>query len=166
MKLLFCQKRAVPVQAAGRIQRWALTVASYEYKIVFRPTHKHSNADALSRLPSPTTSMEEPVPTELILLMEAMEKMPITGESIKDWTQKDPTLSHIYKYIQNGWPNQYPEELKQFSRWKSELLTMNGCILFGSRVLVPPPGRKQLLLELHQGHPGISRMKSLARMYL
>ena len=40
--------------------------------------------------------MEELVPTELILLMEAMEKMQITGESIKDWTQKDPTLSHIY----------------------------------------------------------------------
>ena len=43
---------------------------------------------------------------------------------------------------------------------------MNGCILFGSSVLVPPPGMKQLLLELHQGHPGISRMKSLAQMYL
>ena len=150
MKLLFCEKQAVPAQAAGRIQRWALILANYEYKILFRPTHKHSNADALSRLPSSTTSVEEPVPTELILLMEAIEKMPITGESIKDWTQKDPTLSRIYKYIQNGWPNQCPEELKQFVRWKLELSTLNGCILFGSRVLVPPPGRKQLLLELHQ----------------
>ena len=54
----------------------------------------------------------------------------------------------------------------QIVRWKSELSTLNGCILFGSRVLVPPPGRNQLLLELHQGHPGISRMRSLARMYL
>ena len=92
--------------------------------------------------------------------------MPITGESIKNWTQEDPTLSRIYKYIQNGWPNQCPEELKQFLRWKSELSTMNGCILFGSRVLVTPPQMKQLLLELYQGHPGLSRMKSLARMYL
>ena len=74
LKSLFCEKQAVPAQAAGRIQRWTLTFANYEYKILFCPTHKHSNADALSRLPSPTTSMEEPVPTELILLMEAMEK--------------------------------------------------------------------------------------------
>ena len=95
-----------------------------------------------------------------------MEKMPITGESIKNWTQKDPILSRVYKYIQNGWPNQCPEELQQFVRWKSELSTLSGCILFGSSVLVPPPGRNQLLLELHQGHPGISRMRSLARMYL
>ena len=95
-----------------------------------------------------------------------MKKMPLTGESIKNWTQKDPILSRVYKYIQNGWPNQCPEELQQFVRWKSELSTLNGCILFGSRVLVPPPARNQLLLELHQGHPGISRMRSLARMYL
>lgn len=140
LKSLFCEKRPVPPQAAGRIQRWALILANYEYKILFRPTHSRSNADALSRLPSPTVSLEEPVPTELILLMEAMEKMPITGESIKNWTQKDPILSRVYKYIQNGWPNQCPEELQQFVRWKSELSTLNGCILFGSRVLVPPPG--------------------------
>ena len=74
LKLLFCEKQAVHAQAARRIQRWTLTFAIYKYKILFCPTHKHSNADVLSRLPSPTTSMEEPVPIQLILLMEAMEK--------------------------------------------------------------------------------------------
>ena len=39
-------------------------------------------------------------------------------------------------------------------------INLEWFILFGSRVLVPPPGRKQLLLELHQGHSGISRIKS------
>ena len=29
----------------------------------------------------------------------------------------------------------------------------------------PPPGRNQALRELHGGHPGCSRMKSLARMF-
>ena len=47
LKSLFSEKQAVPVQASGRILRWALTLASYEYKILFRPTHKHGNADAL-----------------------------------------------------------------------------------------------------------------------
>ena len=32
--------------------------------------------------------------------------------------------------------------------------------------LIPKPGREQLLIELHVGHPGVSRMKSLACMYL
>ena len=79
-----------------------MTFTNYEYKILFRQTHKRSNADTLSRQPSPTLSAEEPVPTELILLMEAMDKMAITGESIKDWSQKNPTLSQstsIYKMV-------------------------------------------------------------------
>ena len=98
--------------------------------------------------------------------METIDKILITGESINDWTQNDPTLSCIYKYIQNSWPNQCPEELKQFVRWKVEESTLNSCILVGLMVLVTPSGSKQLLLELHQGHPGISKMKSLIRMYL
>ncbi len=32
--------------------------------------------------------------------------------------------------------------------------------------MVPPPGRAQVLKELHGGHPGVSRMKSLARMFV
>ena len=48
LKSLFNEKQPVPVQAAGRIQQWALTLANYEYMMAFRPTHKHSNADTLS----------------------------------------------------------------------------------------------------------------------
>lgn len=32
--------------------------------------------------------------------------------------------------------------------------------------MIPTPGRKAVLEELHEGHPGIARMKSLARMYV
>ena len=33
-------------------------------------------------------------------------------------------------------------------------------------MVIPPPGRQAVLQELHEGHPGMSRMKSLARMYV
>ena len=39
-----------------------------------------------------------------------------------------------------------------------------GCILWGSRVVVPEQGREMVLQELHDGHPGVTRMKSLTRM--
>ena len=38
--------------------------------------------------------------------------------------------------------------------------------MWGFRVVIPPPGRDLILTELHQTHPGISRMKSLARGYV
>ena len=40
---------------------------------------------------------------------------------------------------------------------KSELSVEDGCILWGSRVVVPPPGRVPIIKILHDGHPrGIS----------
>ena len=33
-------------------------------------------------------------------------------------------------------------------------------------VVIPRSGRKAVLAELHEGHPGVARMKSLARMYV
>ena len=41
-----------------------------------------------------------------------------------------------------------------------------GCILWGSRVVIPPPGRPKVIDKLHAAHPGISRMKSLARSFV
>ena len=38
--------------------------------------------------------------------------------------------------------------------------------MWGSRVVVPTKGRNAVLLELHEGHPRMTRMKSLARMYV
>ena len=39
-----------------------------------------------------------------------------------------------------------------------------GCILWGSRVVVPEQDWEMVLQELHDGHPGVIRMKSLTRM--
>ena len=38
--------------------------------------------------------------------------------------------------------------------------------MWASRVVVPPQGRQSILEELHETHPGVNKMKSLARMYL
>ena len=49
---------------------------------------------------------------------------------------------------------------------RMELSVINDCILWGNRVLIPEPGRQHVLRELHGGHPGVSRMKTLARMFV
>ena len=38
--------------------------------------------------------------------------------------------------------------------------------MWGSRVVVLPLGRGKLMDQLHEGHPGTCRMKSLARSYV
>ena len=43
---------------------------------------------------------------------------------------------------------------------------LDGCVIWGSRVVVPSQGREAVLAELHETHPGIVRMKNLARSYV
>ena len=75
-------------------------------------------------------------------------------------------LGRVLRYSRVGWPQKVKEELKQFSNRRKELSMEEGCILWGIRVVVPTKLRKQVLSELHQGHPGVVRMKSLARSHI
>ena len=49
---------------------------------------------------------------------------------------------------------------------KSELSVESGCILCGHKVIVPRKGQATVLALLHEAHPGIDRMKRLAREYV
>ena len=49
-------KKGVPPIAAARLQRWALFLSAYNYRIEFKSTTAHANADCLSQLPLPTSS--------------------------------------------------------------------------------------------------------------
>ena len=163
---LFNEHRSTSPQASARIRRWSLLLAAYEYALVFRKTEAHSNADALSRLPLPTVPAEVPTPPELVLLMDHLADSPVTADHIRSWTQRDPSLAPVLQYVQQGWPDQGDPNLMPFSAKREELSVHEGCILWGSRVVVPQQGREMVLQELHEGHPGTTRMKSLARMYV
>ena len=162
----FNEHRSTSPQASARIRRWSLLLAAYEYALVFRKTEAHSNADALSRLPLPTVPAEVPTPPELVLLMDHLADSPVTADHIRSWTQRDPSLAPVLQYVQQGWPDQGDPNLMPFSAKREELSVHEGCILWGSRVVVPQQGREMVLQELHEGHPGTTRMKSLARMYV
>ena len=99
---VFKETAGVPVMASARIQRWALTLSAYDYKIQFKAGVDNANADLLSRLPLPETPTIVPEPTETVLLMEALEASPTTAAHIKSWTEKDPVLSRVKDMILHG----------------------------------------------------------------
>ena len=160
---LFNESKPIPAQASNRIQRWALTLSSYQYTIACRTTQQHANADAMSRLPLPETPQKISVPPEFVLMVEKLDDAPITAAQIAAWTRRDPLLADVLRYIQNGWPASANDELKPYWMKKAELTSHAGCIMWAGRVIVPPPGRKQVLIDLHSGHPGVTEMKALAR---
>ena len=43
---------------------------------------------------------------------------------------------------------------------------LQGCVMWGNRVIVPPKLRQRVLEELHTGHLGVVKMKAMARSYV
>ena len=43
---------------------------------------------------------------------------------------------------------------------------VEGCLLWGGRVVIPQSLHKMVLTELHKEHMGVSRMKALARSHV
>ena len=163
---LLHEHRPTSPQASARVRRWSLLLSAYEYKLTFRKTHEHQNADALSRLPLPQTQTESSTPPELVLLMDHLDDSPVTARHIQTWTRRDPVLSKVMHYVERGWPSTSEESLSTYSAKRNELSIFHGCVMWGSRVVIPPQGRSTVLQELHEGHPGMTKMKALARMYV
>ena len=92
--------------------------------------------------------------------------LPVTAMQIRQATNTDPTLSKILNYTKNGWPKDVPENLKLFQSRSSELTVQGDVLLWGIRVVVPEKLQGDVLQELHSNHPGVTRMKSVARSYI
>ena len=128
--------------SSARVQRWALTLAMYNYQIAFKPTTAHSNAGGLSRLPLSEAPSEVPVPPEFVLLIEHLLDAPVKAYEIRTWTWRDPLLSKVKQFIQSGWPATVESQLRPYWTRRFELTVLDGCILWESQVVIPSPGRQ------------------------
>ena len=64
-----------------------------------------------------------------------------------------------------GW-NYSSSDLQSYFRIRSELIVETGCVLRGSRVVVPLKGCAKVLELLHEAHPGVDRMKQITWEYV
>lgn len=156
-------KTGVPTIAAARLQRWALILSAYSYDIVYKGSSHHMNADCLSRLPIHTDHAGD---EESIYHYTHVGELPVTSQEIAAATGKDPVLSRVLEFTQRGWPNTVDDDrLKPFFSRRHELSVEQDVLIWGLRVIIPGCLQTQILTELHDGHIGMSRMKSLARSY-
>ena len=161
---IFGPKAGIPPLAAARMQRWALLLACYQYKIEYRSSARNANADLLSRLPLASVS---PHPDEVCAHQVTVDQLPVTAKQIAERTRNDKVLAKVLEHTQSGWPNHTDEEsLKPYFTRRHELTIEDGCILWGRRVVIPDAQRMHILNELHECHPGMCRMKALARSFV
>ncbi|XP_030586939.1 uncharacterized protein K02A2.6-like [Archocentrus centrarchus] len=162
---IFNPQKSIPTMAAARLQRWALFLGAHTYTIEFKGTKLHGNADGLSRLPQRQTTEETTDPATVFHVAQ-MEPLPVTSAQVKRETSRDTILSKVYDFTVNGWPSSSDTQLSVYSTRKDQLSVCQGCVLWGTRVILPPKLRTRVLDSLHDGHLGVVKMKSLARSYV
>ena len=108
LKHIFGDKKGIPLMAASRIQRWALTLSAYEYTIEYCPGKKLQNADALSRLPL-NRETHVPIPGDIRHLQEHLNtRSPVTADQISVDREGPYTLTGLEVHTErmaslSGW---------------------------------------------------------------
>ena len=159
----------IPSVAAARLQRWALILSMYRYNIEYLRGTLNVSADALSRLPGSDTC------DRAVHMLEDVEEgcsavddvLPVTASQVASATSRDPVLSVVLGWTRTGsWPGHVDnDQLRPYLQRRDQLTVIDGCLQLGEKVIIPPKYRSQLLRELHEGHVGMYKMKSLARMF-
>ena len=121
--------------------------------------------DSLSRLPLETKEGDITSDEPAVFNVLQLESLPVTTKQLQAATRTDPTLSKVLQCMKAGWPKHSDDQLCPFWSRRFELTVEGGCILWGIRAVVSQKLRKTLLDELHRDHPGISRMKAVARWW-
>eukprot|EP00731_Ephydatia_muelleri_P004932 Em0002g1108a len=136
---IFGPKTGISSVVAGRLQRWALCLAGYQYDIVYKPTQRHGNADGLSRYPS-------------------TESEAIDVKDIERGTMSDALLRQVLKFTKDGWnkTGRVDDQLRPYFNRREELSTEGNCLMWGIKAVILPGMRQHILKELHQSHPRIT----------
>ncbi|CAB3983486.1 Hypothetical predicted protein [Paramuricea clavata] len=73
------------------------------------------------------------------------DDFPITAKDIGKATKVDSVLCKVYYYVMSGWPeNCQDENLRPYHNRKLELSCEQDCVLWGSRVVIPPVCREKM----------------------
>ena len=166
LQYLLGETRGIPAMASAQVQRWVLTLSAYEYAFTYKPGTRMANADALSRLPLPGQPADVPLPGDMVLVFDTLSTSPVHAAQTRSWVDNDPLLSRVRENLRRGWLTTTEAAMAPYQTRAQEKSVQDGCLLWGNHVVVPPQGRELVIRLLHEGHPGICRMKRLARRYV
>ncbi|KAK0419802.1 hypothetical protein QR680_014328 [Steinernema hermaphroditum] len=164
---IFGSKTGIPSYTAARLQRWATTLLGYEFNIEYRRTTEFGQADALSRLIAERSMDQEDAVIAAFTSSPnspLLDGLPVTHEEVTQATEEDEDLCLVKKLLSEGRLDQLRNSpLQCFYLRRQELSVFSDCLMLADRVVLPAKLRRRMLKQLHRGHPGMERMKRLAR---
>ncbi|MCP4341098.1 MAG: hypothetical protein GY799_19970, partial [Desulfobulbaceae bacterium] len=152
-----------------RIQRWLDRMQHYDYQVKYICGQDNVVADFLSRVGEEHDASTEPTLADDDDSVTIASILGTGSESSKDLLREsanDRNLNLVRKYLRSNWPKRKKlpnAELKRFHDCALELSEKDGLLYRADRLIIPESLRTEILSRLHDGHPGIVRMKQLYR---
>ena len=148
----------------ARLQRLLLKLQPCDITIKYLPGQKVAVADALSRVSSSGKTVRG-----LDVTIHEMTNQPYVHNQIaqiQKETREDQVLQLLMQQIMEGWPQHcksLPVVLCPFWQLKDYLAIELSCVTYQGRFYIPSSMHKVCLTLLHEGHPGIVKMKLRAQ---
>ena len=95
---LLAEYKSIPSMAAARIQRWAIILSAYNYKLCYCSGNEN-NADCMSRLHFDNESYEKYSVIENNVFLTELIHATVTAKEVALYTKCDSVLSKVISYI-------------------------------------------------------------------
>ena len=140
---LFSATKPTPIMWSAWIQRWALTISSYDYEIQYRRGSQQATADGCNRV------LLSVSPQEIPILVKQSSNGALRHYicDSKTCETSDTMWSSTLKSIANC-----PSRLVKTSGTWTQSFVHHCYIMWGHWVNYPPQGRQQLSDKLHVAH--------------
>ena len=135
----------------GRLGRWAIKMAEFDYTIKYRPGRKHENADGMSR----RANMVKGAP---VVDMEPKVMEAISVEDMKHHQEADAWCQPLLQYIRLRILPENDDRLAKKVVWEAAKYTVSK-----EGVLVAYPDAKLTLSKAMEAHPVIVVPRALTR---
>ena len=93
------------------------------------------------------------------------ELQAVTWQRVREETAKDPYMLQLEEMSAHGFPESVrdmPIQLAQYWRYRHEIYSIDGVLLYRSRIIIPPSLRLEVCDHLHAAHQGTSQMSGRA----
>ncbi|XP_015748130.1 PREDICTED: uncharacterized protein LOC107327924 [Acropora digitifera] len=156
-----------PLAAAPpRLQRILLRMQKYDYALQYKPRKELVLPDMLSRAPvSPTVddNMEEEIALHDHLVRRTLPVTESKLEEIRREAAEDQSMRALSETIKYGWPEtmgETPVSIHAYWDVRDEMSELNGVVLRGERIAIPPSMRKVAKLPDTKSITVITHVKS------
>ena len=110
-------------------------------------------------------SKDDDIVSNGIAALDSLYPQAITWDKVKLATSSDTNMQDLIHAIEFGFPkdrNELKNGIQEFHRFRDDLSTIDGVVMYKQRIIIPPSLRNHILATLHSAHQGRSSMLSRA----